>query len=73
MDDISEVQEEERFLIDQLEQLVSEFELKYKELCVSLPEFLRGYWAERMEEVLTEVFDEDEAHAMEEAGVVVDT
>lgn len=73
VDDIAEVQEEERFLIDQLEQLVSEFELKYKELCVSLPEFLRGYWAERMEEVLTEVFDEDEAHAMEEAGVVLDT
>ena len=72
VDDIAEVQEEERFLIDQLEQLVSEFELKYNELCVSLPEFLRGYWAERMEEVLTEVLDEDEAHAMEEAGVVLD-
>lgn len=71
VDDIAEVQEEERFLIDQLEQLVSEFELKYKELYVSLPVFLRGYWAERMEEVLTEVFDEDEAHAMEEAGVVL--
>ena len=72
LDDIAEVQEEERFLIDQLEHLVSQFELKYKELCVSLPEFLRGYWVDRMDEVLTEVFDEDEAHAMEEAGVVLD-
>lgn len=72
LDDIAEVHEEERFLIDQLEQLVSEFVVKYTELCLSLPEFLRGYWAERMKEVLTEAFDEDEAHAIEEAGVVLD-
>lgn len=72
LDDIAEVQAEERLLIEQLEELVSEFELKYRELGVSLPEFLRGYWAERMEEVLAEGFDEDEARSMGEVGVVLD-
>ncbi|BCS23740.1 uncharacterized protein APUU_40184S [Aspergillus puulaauensis] len=72
LDDIAEVQAEERLLIEQVKELVSEFELKYRELGVSLPEFLRGYWADRMEEVLAEDFDEDEARAMEEVGVVLD-
>ncbi|KAL4781649.1 hypothetical protein BJX76DRAFT_359684 [Aspergillus varians] len=72
LDDVAEVQEEDRLLIEQLEDLVSEFELKYRESQVPLPEFLKGYWTSRMEEVLEEQFDDEEARAMQEVGVVVE-
>ncbi|KAL4922626.1 hypothetical protein BDW62DRAFT_196630 [Aspergillus aurantiobrunneus] len=71
VDDVAEVQAEEQPLIEQLEELVSEFELKYEELGVPLPEFLMGYWKTRMEKVLAEGFDEGEACRMRGVGVVV--
>lgn len=72
--DVPEVQAEERHLIDRLEELVFEFEGKYKELNVPLPEFISGYWRDRMNEVEAEeeVFDEEEAQRMREIGVIVE-
>lgn len=72
--DVPEVQAEERHLIDHLDKLVTEFEGKYKELNVLLPEFLCGYWRDRMNEVKAEEesFDEQEARRMREVGVIVE-
>lgn len=72
--DVPEVQAEERHLTDQLEELVFEFEDKYNELNVLLPEFLSGYWRERMDEVEAEeeLFDEEEAQRIREVGVIVE-
>jgi hypothetical protein len=50
--DIAEKHEEERLLLQDLEDLVSGFEQKYMELCTSLLDFLHGYWATRMREAL---------------------
>ncbi|KAL3471247.1 hypothetical protein BJX99DRAFT_263445 [Aspergillus californicus] len=71
--DIDEIREEERILIAQLEELISEFQSKYEELHLPLPEFMDGYWKDRMREVLLErSFDEEEAQSMRAIGVVVD-
>lgn len=72
--DVLEIQSEQRHLIDCLEKLVTEFEGKYKELNVLLPEFLSRYWRTRMDEVQAEeeVFDEHEAQRMREIGVIVE-
>ncbi|PTU20610.1 hypothetical protein P175DRAFT_0224641 [Aspergillus ochraceoroseus IBT 24754] len=74
LDDIAEVQAEDRLLVERLAELVSEFDSKYRTLGVSLPVFLRGYWESRMKAVQQEeeVFDEDEARRMREVGVTVD-
>ncbi|RDW94237.1 uncharacterized protein DSM5745_01559 [Aspergillus mulundensis] len=72
LEDIAEVQEEDRLLIARLEELVSEFESKYLELELPLAEFLRGYWTSRMEEELAEGFNEGEVRVMREVGVVVE-
>ncbi|KAF2234149.1 hypothetical protein EV356DRAFT_181625 [Viridothelium virens] len=50
--EIQEIQEEERYTIAQLEELVTEFEMKYEELALNVEDFLEGYWDERMIEVL---------------------
>ena len=68
-----EIHDEERLLIDKLETLVAEFTEKYTELGVSLPEFLKGYWKTRMEEIerAEESLDDEEIAKIEELGVVI--
>ncbi|KAL5355088.1 hypothetical protein BJX96DRAFT_1764 [Aspergillus floccosus] len=72
--DVPEIQSEQLHLINRLEELVFEFEGQYKELNVSLPEFLSGYWRTRMYEVQAEeeAFDDEEAQRMREVGVTVE-
>jgi hypothetical protein len=72
--DVAEIQSEQCHLIDRLDELVTEFEDKYRELSVTLPEFLSGYWRDRMDEVEAEekLFDEEEAQRMREVGVIVE-
>jgi hypothetical protein len=72
-DDRREIREEQGELIDELEKLVSEFQTKYTELEVSLPDFLNGYWSVRMDEVLnpTEPMDLEECARIRELGVVL--
>ena len=68
-----EIRHEERFLISKLETLVAEFTEKYTELGVSLPDFLKGYWKTRMEEVEREEepLDDEEIAKIRELGVVI--
>ncbi|PIG84677.1 hypothetical protein AARAC_001975 [Aspergillus arachidicola] len=68
------IHSEQRHLINRLEELVLEFEYRYRELNVTLPEFLTGYWRDRMDEVKAEeqVFDQEEAQRMREVGVIVE-
>lgn len=42
-DEVKEIREEKRFLLDELEELVAEFESKYDELGVPLSRFLEDY------------------------------
>ncbi|KAF7621843.1 hypothetical protein AFLA_008395 [Aspergillus flavus NRRL3357] len=72
--DVPEIHSEQRHLINRLEELVLEFEDRYRELNVTLPEFLTGYWKDRMDEVKAEeqVFDQEEAQRMREVGVIVE-
>ncbi|KAE8341579.1 hypothetical protein BDV24DRAFT_163416 [Aspergillus arachidicola] len=51
-EDITEIREEEKLLLEDLEILVSEFEHRYVEMNIPLLNFLRGYWSTRMKEVL---------------------
>ena len=71
--ELKEIRDEERFLISKLETLVAEFTEKYNELGVSLPEFLKGYWKTRMEEIESEeeALDEEEIAKIEAFGVVI--
>ncbi|KAL4965781.1 uncharacterized protein BDV14DRAFT_199554 [Aspergillus stella-maris] len=66
--DVPTIQEEERFLIALLEDLVAEFVRKYQEEQVLLADFLENYWVSRINEILEEenVYDEQEAARMRE-------
>ena len=68
-----EIHDEERLLIGKLETLVAEFTEKYTELGVSLPDFLKGYWKTRMEEIEKEEepLDDEEIAKIEGLGVVI--
>ena len=69
----AEIHEEERFTISKLDTLVTEFEEKYTELGVSVPDFLNGYWKTRMEEVEweDEPLDEEQIAKIRDLGVVI--
>ena len=54
MADVREIHDEERHLLDQLEELLREFDSKKRELGVSTAVFLERYWRPRMDEVLDE-------------------
>lgn len=70
--DIEEIQEEEHFLIDRLDTLVTEFHEKYIELGVPIPEFLKGYWESRMEEIENEdVLDDEDIARIRDLGVAI--
>lgn len=68
-----EIRDEERWMISKLDALVTEFENEYTELGVSLPEFLNGYWKNRMEEVASEEepLDDGEIAKIRDLGVVI--
>ncbi|UDD65780.1 hypothetical protein AFCA_012950 [Aspergillus flavus] len=51
-EDIAEIREEEKVLLEDLEALVSEFKHRYLEMNIPLLNFLRGYWSTLMKEVL---------------------
>jgi hypothetical protein len=69
-----EIKEEDRFGLQQLEELVQEFETKLSASTVSISTFLTGYWSERMKEIWEAVENVDEAYLkeVEEIGVVLD-
>jgi hypothetical protein len=74
-EDISEIQSEERFMIQQLESLMTEFDAKLSEVGGTLTLFLEEYWKPRMEEILNaddETLDEEEWRKMREIGVVLE-
>ena len=68
-----EIQDEQRFLISKLDALVTEFEEKYIELGVTVPEFMNGYWKTRMEEVEKEdePLDDEQIAKIKDLGVVI--
>ena len=72
-DDVTEIQEEDRYLARLLEALVQEFDVKYEESGLSLGDFFRTYWWVRMDEVEagTKVSME-ELEALRTTGVVLD-
>lgn len=69
----NEIQEEERDLIQQLEDLVAEFEAKFDELGIPLIPFLEEHWKPRMDEVLRANDEEkkEEKRRMRELGVTI--
>jgi hypothetical protein len=69
-----EIREEERFPIEQLDDLVIEFVERYSELNQPLLEFFEGYWANQMEEILDESgpIDEEEVRRVKDLGVVLE-
>ena len=68
-----EIHDEERLSIRKLDALVTDFEEKYTELGVTVPEFLNGYWKTRMEEVEREdePLDEEQIAKIKDLGVVI--
>jgi hypothetical protein len=72
-EEILELQEEDRFGLERLEELVQEFETEFNPSTDSLKTFLAGYWLERMTELLEAVdsVDEEEIKQIEEIGVVM--
>ena len=67
----AETQDEESENLNKLAVLMLEFEHAYIALGVPLPEFLKGYWRTRMDEVMSgeEAIDEDEVRRIRELGV----
>ena len=72
--EIHEIREEERYLLEQHEELVSRFETKFTELGLPLTTFLEEHWAPAMIDVLegNQKRNVDEEQKMRELGVVVD-
>jgi hypothetical protein len=72
VEDAREIGEKEAELIDQLEDLVVEFNDKYHELEVSMIDFFEDYWEPRMTKVLARAnSDEDVLMRAREVGVVL--
>lgn len=69
----AEIRDEERLLLSKLDTLVAEFQEKYTELGVTVPEFLRGYWKARMEEFEREEepLDDEEISRIRDLGVII--
>lgn len=73
-EDIEEIREEDRYLAEQLDSLMGEFEEELQEMDVPLSRFIKEYWWPRMDEVMEER-DELSAgalHAIKEIGVVLE-
>jgi hypothetical protein len=70
---VEEIREEDRFRLQLLEELVTEFVTKYAELGVGLMEFLEGYCTERVKKELSQPVDEEEIRRIEAIGVILDS
>lgn len=71
-EETSEIRDEESAMIEQLDELMVEFDGKYDELGVGIREFLDGYWHTRMDEVLHEHdIDPDESLKVQAIGVIL--
>lgn len=73
-EEVGEIRNEERFLIQQMEELVRDFEEKYAASEGKLGEFLDGYWRSRMDEILGNIDDVDEemVSGMRDIGIVIE-
>jgi hypothetical protein len=73
-DQVIEIRNQQRDLLEQLEDLVREFNTKFKGLNLPFIEFLNVYWSSRMREVMRELAPryETEAKEIERLGVVLD-
>lgn len=65
--EIEEIREEEASMIDRLDLLVEEFMKEIDELAISLPEFIRTRWPERM---YAELSENDEMSEIEQRAIV---
>ncbi|KAG6357746.1 hypothetical protein INS49_013625 [Diaporthe citri] len=73
-EEVSEIQEEERYLAELLEVLVEEFEAKYEELGWPLSDFFLTYWWTRMGEIEAgNKVSGEELEVLRGTGVVLDT
>ncbi|KAF3071069.1 hypothetical protein GL218_00888 [Daldinia childiae] len=72
--EIEEIREEDRYLAEQLDSLMEEFEAKLQEMGVPLSSFVENCWLPRMEEVKKErdKLSAGESQAMKEIGVVLE-
>ncbi|KAH9219366.1 hypothetical protein DL95DRAFT_443461 [Leptodontidium sp. 2 PMI_412] len=74
-EEIQEIHNEEEGLLQEHENLVTEFEAKYAELGLPIAAFMEEYWMPRMEQVLNpgnECSLEEERSRMREFGIVVE-
>ncbi|KAJ0107794.1 hypothetical protein J7T55_000056 [Diaporthe amygdali] len=72
-EDGAEIQDEERYLAERLEELVHEFDVKYEELGLSLGDFFWSYWWIRMNEVEAEdKVSREELVALRKTGVILE-
>lgn len=73
-DDIMGIQNEEKLLIQDLDQVSVKFLSKYKELDLSLPDFLTGYWFTHIDEALSSrgTLSEEDLSRILAIGVVLD-
>lgn len=71
--EVEEIRQEEHLLLEKLDMEVEHLKSKYAELRVSLPEFLKGYWMRRMEEIMNESdsLSEEEIKQIEDVGVIL--
>lgn len=71
-EDVAEIQEEDSYLAELLEQLMQEFDVKFEELGLALGDFFRSYWWVRMDEVEAEnKVSREELEALRRTGVVL--
>ncbi len=72
-EEVEAIRDEERFLLKTLDELVNEFTAEFNKLDVMLPDFLRGYWSQRMTEVCSPATapDAEELERIKSVGVVL--
>ncbi|KAI0384961.1 hypothetical protein F5Y04DRAFT_202201 [Hypomontagnella monticulosa] len=72
-EDFADIRDEDELLLNEVDELVSEFEDKFHSSGYSLADFLGGYWRERIEEVIREKntrrLTEAEKEAAAELGI----
>lgn len=69
-DDQTEIREEESKDLEELEILMLGFQREYTSLGLPLVDFLRGYWTERMNDIMAgQPFSREEALQQRELGV----
>ncbi|KAI1391872.1 uncharacterized protein F4822DRAFT_108014 [Hypoxylon trugodes] len=72
-EDFPNVRDEDEPLLEELEELVAEHKDRFHSRGQSLPDFLRGYWKERMDQINEEKkarrLTQEERRAVEELGV----